>query len=448
MNTISQIHDEAMAKLQLANQVLKKGQPGAYKTMLNEALALEKTAAYSLVNDHDCEPTRSVLFRSAAAIAINAEDYNDAIILAQQGLNGNPFTEIKDELQNLLYQAENQVSANLSVLHDDGAVTYEKAKQVILSTTATAKQSVYDVPDDSEDAEITEEKASITAFFAKKTPHNTDSIKKWMLEVLLKKERIQHQIRQFLHKKLPLLNDQIGKEDTRWIWHSKKYIKTMYEAITHLNGNGLRIYLGQFEASHFEYAGQTCLIWIPTRQSEHTGQYGDDIIIEDELTIAETSFLEPYYIDKEIANQRIINYRHGAHPMLSSTIEMNSNRSYREETRSVWYSRKYLENMIDTMNHLNASGMRIYFGCYPDTAVEEDAAESYLQRQISFLIVLTRQSSNTEMHQNIIIERDENYPAIQAEMNDWSRINSTDYSGITEPPYHADGSKFPYTPVS
>jgi OST-HTH/LOTUS domain len=120
MSSVSQIHDEAMTKLELANEAMANSRVKAYKSMLIESLELEKEAAYSLLTDFDCEPTRSVLFRSAASIAIHAAQYQEAIILAKEGLKGQPFAEIKMELEALLDEANSQISEQLFVLNDEG----------------------------------------------------------------------------------------------------------------------------------------------------------------------------------------------------------------------------------------------------------------------------------------------------------------------------------------
>jgi hypothetical protein len=450
MNTISQIHDEAMARLQLAGQVLKKGQMAAYKTMLNEALALEKEAAYSLVNDYDCEPTRSVLFRSAAAIALNAANYDDAVILATQGLSGNPFTEIKIELENLLFQAKSHVTEQLSVLHDDGEIYNEKSSSVILSTSATAKHSAYDSPEELVSDEITDQKETISVFFAKTKATYANFLKKRGFGDFLGKERISHMIRVFLTLKQPLINAEIGKEDTRWIWYSKEYLEAIYEEINYLNGNGLRIYLGRFEEDHPEYAQQTCLIWIPTRQNEHSGyKYSDDVIIEDLPDFPERLSLSgnyakkklpPSYLTKETANHRISNYQHFMHSLLSEATGS-------PETLSNWYSKEYIEYIIKAINYFGASGIRIYFGCYAnDYPREEPKAEDPAHNQTCLLLILTRKGDTADVHHNIIFEKDENFTTTaeantrNTEAYEQRRFDYLRY----EPPYNSSGKKFPF----
>jgi hypothetical protein len=66
-----------------------------------KALELEREAALILPVREESEPSRSILFRSAASLAYNAEDYEAAERLIAHGLSGYPPPEIKEELKNL-----------------------------------------------------------------------------------------------------------------------------------------------------------------------------------------------------------------------------------------------------------------------------------------------------------------------------------------------------------
>ncbi|TYT73149.1 hypothetical protein FIM25_16645 [Desulfobotulus mexicanus] len=66
-----------------------------------KALALEEKAANLLPLNEEAEPTRSILYRSAASLAYNARDYEQAERLVARGLAGYPPEEIREELKNL-----------------------------------------------------------------------------------------------------------------------------------------------------------------------------------------------------------------------------------------------------------------------------------------------------------------------------------------------------------
>src|SRR5438874_13578204 len=68
------------------------------------ALKLESAAADSVADDHSLEPTRSVLHRSAASIALQMFDTNTARRYVEAGLKGKPPEEIREELHTLSEQ--------------------------------------------------------------------------------------------------------------------------------------------------------------------------------------------------------------------------------------------------------------------------------------------------------------------------------------------------------
>jgi len=79
---------------------LKQHNPNTWLP-LNE---YEKSAAMLLVNDYEKEPTRSVLFRSAACLLLNLPFPNETYFrqaerMVAHGLSGNPPEEIAEELR-------------------------------------------------------------------------------------------------------------------------------------------------------------------------------------------------------------------------------------------------------------------------------------------------------------------------------------------------------------
>ncbi len=103
MSTARQLHHGAMKSLQQAEEISASLKPdmASYKKSLRDALELETKAAMLLKDKIAAEPTRSVLFRSAASIAITCGEYRKAENLVVQALYGNPPQEIKDELLDL-----------------------------------------------------------------------------------------------------------------------------------------------------------------------------------------------------------------------------------------------------------------------------------------------------------------------------------------------------------
>lgn len=67
-----------------------EGNDEMYAAYIGWALEFEKCAAYSLWSKKDFEPTRSVFFRSAASLALESGNIDEAVVLANSGLSGNP----------------------------------------------------------------------------------------------------------------------------------------------------------------------------------------------------------------------------------------------------------------------------------------------------------------------------------------------------------------------
>lgn len=69
--------------------------------LARQAMELEAAAADLIALEEDSEPTRSVLYRSAASLAYQAKDFKEAQRLVAKGLAGFPPPEVEEELKNL-----------------------------------------------------------------------------------------------------------------------------------------------------------------------------------------------------------------------------------------------------------------------------------------------------------------------------------------------------------
>jgi hypothetical protein len=102
----TELHNESMDIAELAQlEQLKKNSQIA-KEMFREALKLEALAAEKFVNQFDYQPTRSVLYRSAASLAVNCGEYEYAKKLALEGLMGTAPNEIKEEIRDILKECK------------------------------------------------------------------------------------------------------------------------------------------------------------------------------------------------------------------------------------------------------------------------------------------------------------------------------------------------------
>jgi hypothetical protein len=101
MQTVNELHTQAMDIAEEAFLNQKRGDREIAEKLFHEALHLEQQAAYMLTLNPENEPSRSILFRSAASLAYNGLDFETAERLLAQGLAGFPPPEIADELRDL-----------------------------------------------------------------------------------------------------------------------------------------------------------------------------------------------------------------------------------------------------------------------------------------------------------------------------------------------------------
>lgn len=102
MNEISRFHDEAMNFAELASVAKIKGDLEEAEELLRRAYESERKAANLLIDMSSPEPTRSVLFRSAASLALDCNEFREAEKLLSLGLSGDPPLDIAEELRDLL----------------------------------------------------------------------------------------------------------------------------------------------------------------------------------------------------------------------------------------------------------------------------------------------------------------------------------------------------------
>jgi hypothetical protein len=117
-----EIHFKAMAFAQEAHLASINGKEQETLNLYEQAFVLEKQAALSLLNREDVEPTRSVLFRSAAALAKKCHKYREAEKMIALGLAGNPPDDIATELRLLFDDIKKQYLTKKSVQKGRGKI--------------------------------------------------------------------------------------------------------------------------------------------------------------------------------------------------------------------------------------------------------------------------------------------------------------------------------------
>lgn len=102
MNTIESLHNEAMDLAELAHIAKARDDRETFLELSKKAFELEKRAALAVSQDFALEPTRSILCRSAASLAMDCTEYREAEKLISLALWGNPPENIAEELRDLL----------------------------------------------------------------------------------------------------------------------------------------------------------------------------------------------------------------------------------------------------------------------------------------------------------------------------------------------------------
>ncbi|HKV25770.1 MAG TPA: hypothetical protein VJN93_14345 [Candidatus Acidoferrum sp.] len=108
MTQVKDIHREAMSLSDRAIEARLNGDATAAERYFRQAYDLEQRAAMNAVAQSSPEPTRSVLLRSAASIALDCNLLPEAERLVCIALAGSPPTEIGEELRDLYEQVNFQ----------------------------------------------------------------------------------------------------------------------------------------------------------------------------------------------------------------------------------------------------------------------------------------------------------------------------------------------------
>ena len=121
MRDVSSLHNDAMEMADLGSAAQRTGDRELAEQYFRKACELESEAAKSVPRSLMSEPTRSILFRSAATLALRCGLVEAAASLVREGLDGSPPATVAEELRSLIDsgQLQSLVSANgRTALHD------------------------------------------------------------------------------------------------------------------------------------------------------------------------------------------------------------------------------------------------------------------------------------------------------------------------------------------
>jgi hypothetical protein len=101
MSELSDLHRSAMELASRAEIARRSGDEATALALFREAFEGERRAALLVAFNQNAEPTRSVLLRSAASLALDCGETREAERLIATALAGNPPDEIAEELRDL-----------------------------------------------------------------------------------------------------------------------------------------------------------------------------------------------------------------------------------------------------------------------------------------------------------------------------------------------------------
>lgn len=102
MQDVEPLHQEAMALVDQAVLARQRGDAAQVAAFARAAFEKERAAANLVASQFELEPTRSVLHRSAAVLALECHEVREAERLIAQALAGDPPEDIANELRDLL----------------------------------------------------------------------------------------------------------------------------------------------------------------------------------------------------------------------------------------------------------------------------------------------------------------------------------------------------------
>lgn len=149
MTTVRELHDRATELAQMAMVARYEGSMEEARDLSHQAFEYELQAARLIPDEQSSEPTRSILYLSAASLAYQCNNLQTAQRLAAEGLSGYPPLKIEHDLKDLLEQVdfERHLQVRGIVLEDrdlqislvgkavgSGMVIYREFKKVIENT--------------------------------------------------------------------------------------------------------------------------------------------------------------------------------------------------------------------------------------------------------------------------------------------------------------------------
>jgi tetratricopeptide (TPR) repeat protein len=104
MSIIQSLHEAAMDLAEQADVAKLRGELENASQLLHQALDKAVQAANQIAPKTEFEPTRSIIHRSAASLAIELQEFQIAESMITTALAGNPPSDVAEDLRDLFVQ--------------------------------------------------------------------------------------------------------------------------------------------------------------------------------------------------------------------------------------------------------------------------------------------------------------------------------------------------------
>ena len=118
MSKVRELHNKAMELAQIAMVARHNREWEKADKLSRQAYEHESQAAALIPEKESNEPTRSILYRSAASLAFQCKEFSIAQKLVSKGLSGYPAPEVEQELKDLYEQTSKDINKDDNIKVD------------------------------------------------------------------------------------------------------------------------------------------------------------------------------------------------------------------------------------------------------------------------------------------------------------------------------------------
>jgi hypothetical protein len=130
MSRVREIHREAMRLADEADAARLRGDAAGHRRLIRQAFEAEREAALRLADRTELEPTRSILHKSAAYLALESGLQREASNLARSALAGAPPADVEEELRAILQRTDGYTALSEKAGHRASSIQALRARLV------------------------------------------------------------------------------------------------------------------------------------------------------------------------------------------------------------------------------------------------------------------------------------------------------------------------------